>query len=105
MPSLSIFMAAKLKIQNGAVQKRKKVTIWTYMLPNPSLSMFHPKTQKPQKRERPVIETSLLESNNPPFHSGACSTILCSTLDANENVLPDEIRLEFLDRAMPLVSF
>ncbi|PON94376.1 LOW QUALITY PROTEIN: hypothetical protein TorRG33x02_098500 [Trema orientale] len=104
MPSLSIFMAAKLKIQNGAVQKRKKVTIWTYMLPNPSLSMFHPKTQKPQKR-RHVIETSLLESNNPPFHSGACSTTFCSSLDANENILSDEIRLEFLDRAMPLVSF
>ncbi|KAH0461294.1 hypothetical protein IEQ34_008869 [Dendrobium chrysotoxum] len=60
-----------LNIQKGARHSRRNVTMWTYMFPNPSLSIFHPKTQQVQQHERYATGTSSKQSNIPPIHSGS----------------------------------
>uniref|UniRef100_A0A0A9AEW0 Uncharacterized protein n=1 Tax=Arundo donax TaxID=35708 RepID=A0A0A9AEW0_ARUDO len=82
--SSSMLIAARLKMKKGAKQKRMNVTMWTYMLPKPSLLMFHPNTQQLQNTERYASEMSSQRSNRPPIHCGLRSSPPCPSLGANE---------------------
>ncbi|BAT15542.1 Os12g0109750 [Oryza sativa Japonica Group] len=66
---------------SGAKHSSTNVAVCTNMLPNPSRSMFHPKTQKVHERESHHAVASPPQSNMPPAHSGsttaACLLVGC----------------------------
>uniref|UniRef100_A0A2P2J094 Uncharacterized protein n=1 Tax=Rhizophora mucronata TaxID=61149 RepID=A0A2P2J094_RHIMU len=53
--------------------------------------MFQPKTQKLQKKERYAIAMLFQMSNMLPLHTGVCSIVLWSFLEANENLLSSDM--------------
>nr|BAJ92372.1 predicted protein [Hordeum vulgare subsp. vulgare] len=57
------------------------VVACTHALPKPSLSAFHPKTQKVQERERQhPAAASPPQSNMPPAHSGSTTATACEAM-------------------------
>lgn len=74
MSSSWMLSAVTLKVKKGATQSRMKVNACTYMLPNPSRSMFQPNTQHVHAADSAHTVPSLQQSHSPPLHSGLLTT-------------------------------
>uniref|UniRef100_A0A0E0A7N1 Uncharacterized protein n=1 Tax=Oryza glumipatula TaxID=40148 RepID=A0A0E0A7N1_9ORYZ len=71
-----MWSAVMLNTQKGATQSSRNMAVWTYMLPNPSRSMFQPNTQKVHSDERQHAAGSSPQSRRPPAHTGSTTTVL-----------------------------